>query len=60
MDRPQFLPCPVCSGTVIDYQRVEPITDQQVVISQKCEACGHEWDDTFWVERSTHLEDGDE
>ena len=57
MDRPQFLPCPVCSSMVIDYTRVKPITEQQIVITQKCEACGHQWDDTFWVERSTNLEE---
>ena len=54
MDRAQFLPCPVCSSLVIDYTRVQPITDQQVVITQKCEACGHQWDDIFLVERTTN------
>lgn len=57
MDKPQFLCCPVCGSMVIDYTRVQPITDQQVVISQKCKACGHAWEDTFWVERSTNLEE---
>ena len=59
MDKPQFLPCPVCSSSVIDYKKVQPITDQQVVITQKCEACGHQWEDTFWVERSTNLEENE-
>lgn len=57
MDRPQFLSCPHCGGLVINYKKVQPITDQQVTITQECESCGHEWEDTFWVERSTNLED---
>ena len=42
---------------MINYKKVQPITDQQVTITQECESCGHEWEDTFWVERRTDLED---